>query len=532
MYYRNPPTIMEPIVATSQPVPLLDFLREMGPDNTPSRLFLLFDPATMEDETLDVSLFFPFAPKRRCILRFGVLPSTISEAGRYYARLAVFLGKAPGTVQGHLRRLSTVFREAQRRYDIWDFRQLTYGQLESVLHSLRYSSAEKGKMCCNVRYFLMYMSSFCGLKPYDMDMESLDALQRRYLALDASMTEARKTPDVDQCYFDVLLSELPVLAMREDVPLMLRMTAAQLLLELHVGLRPSEEMSLTTRSHRTRQSTSGKKADYLVYDVLKLSQGGRVRTTAECYMLPGAVAAFEMLLRLRTLVPGHEKTDRLYIIPGNLDVSERSYKYRIDKLFLTYFPHLCLKRWEDIQLRTIEGTQCYIPSETQFRVHLCSYLYRQGIRLEVIELGMSHLTDAMIAYYLRCEDRTFTMHQRRSDNIILTQIGNDYAIDASGHKGQDLLLMLPLSLSQLSVYRRRLEEFTQKGYGYEESRYTKLCFNKLSTEIRPALSYLSRLLAQEGTDAVVAAFPSLRRIIGEIDSINNDLTIWENQHRK
>lgn len=518
-------------VATLQSVsPLLEFIQETESSRLPSILRTLFDPAKLDADTLDVSELFPYATSS-CVLKFHVLPSTIREEGRYYARLAIYLGKAPVTVQGHLRRLSSVFREAHHRFHVWDFRQLTFGQLSAIISASQQGAGEKSKTCTALRYFFMYMASFCGKLSMNMDLEALQAMERRLALLESSICEAGKTPDIDPDYFEALESELPLLAVRKDVPIEMRMTAGLLHLELHVGIRPLELVTLTTDRHIVKEGTNGRKTDYLAYEVHKLSHGGREKVMCQCYMLPGAVAAYELLLELRKEVEGHAHTDRLFIMPGKLAVNERRYRDCVEKLFLTYLPHLCKSSWNEIKRRSIKGRTYYIPSLMQYRVHLCSYLYRQGVRLHVIELGMSHLTDAMLAYYVRAEDRTFCMHQKRADNILLTRIGNDYAVDASGHKGDELLSLLPLSLSQLRVYQAGLERMTSRGYDYEVDRYTKLCRNKLITEVRPALSYLSRLVAMEGEEAVLGAYPSLRPVISEMDSLTNQLTIWEKQHK-
>ena len=522
---------MEPKVIQSVS-PLLDFILKSDSSLIPARLRLLFDPETLADDRLDVSVCFPFAPANKCIIRFDMLPESISEAGRYYARLAVFMGKAPGTVQGHLRRLATLFRTAQKRYSLWDFRQLTFNQVQTIVSGLPCSAGEKWKLCAHTKMFLQYMDSFCGKPTYNMDFEALSAAQRRWQMLDYSTGEAHKTPDIDPDYFETLENELPLLVMRKDVPLADRLTAALLHLEMYVGLRPSELLRLSVNAHITKRSTSGREADYLVYEVPKLSHGGQIRAKAECYMLPGAVSAFDMLVKLRTLVKGHEATDRLFLLPGGEEPTERSFKSRLIRLFVKYFPELSTGKWEEVVRRSIKGKEYHIPSLTQYRVHLCGYLYRQGVRLEVIELGMSHLTDAMIAYYVRSEDRTFKTFQRRADNIILSELDNDYSLEAFGHKGEDLLRMLPLSLSQYRVYRDRLEQVEKKGYVYEVDRYTKLCTNKITTEIRPALSYLSRVMAQNGRGTVISAFPSLSVIIDTMESINNEITLWQASHRK
>ena len=188
---------------------------------------------------------------------------------------------------------------------------------------------------------------------------------------------------------------------------------------------------------------------------------------------------------------------------------------------------LATGNWEDVKLRFIDGKPYRIPNLTQFRVHLCSYLYRQGIGIHIIELGMSHLTEAMRAYYVRVQDRTFRSYQNRMDNIIRSRINNDFDLVDHPEKGEELLRDLLLSLSQFRVSARRLTEMKAKGYDYEVDRYSKKCRNLLSTVLRPGLRYLDRAISFEGKDAVLKRHPALVAVISNVGSIENEFSTWE-----
>ena len=519
------------ILKENTTITLLEYIQTGGEDKVPARLRLLFDPATMADDSLDVSILFPFARKENCILKFDNLPPVINEAARIFARLTIFVGRAPYTANAHVRRLKKVFGQAAGRFQLWDYRQLDVHQFQALLNECGDSAGEKSRVCTSVYFFYRYMSSFCG-ETVEMDMNQLESMRRRWSALEAATSMAHRTPDIDDDYYETLENELPVLASRTDLPIEMRIAAAGVMLDMNVGLRPSEFVRLTVDAHEVRTAGNGRQADYLLYSVPKLSHGGRQRTMARCYMLPGAVTAFELLLELRKLVPGHGRTKRLFIFPGMLDVSERAFRTRADNLFRRYLTGLSGNVWRTVKCRKIDGKNYYIPNLTQYRVHLCSFLYRQGVSLNVIEMGMSHLTETMIAYYYRTKDRTFAAQQQRADNVIRSRMNNDFALTDVAEKGEELLMLLPLSLSQFGVYSARLEEVTAKGYDYEADRYTKSCRNKISTEIRPALSYLNRIIWEQGFEAVVGAHPALRHIAESMESINETITEWERQHTK
>ena len=378
------------------------------------------------------------------------------------------------------------------------------------------------------------MRSFGGQAFFRMDLQRLDDLSRKYSSMSAAVANGRKTPDIDPEYFSDLENELPLLIWDKDLPINYRMTAGLLWLEMYVGLRRSELLTLTTESHVVKKTIQGKTADYLYYGVPKLSHGGRIERYAECYMLPGAVTAFGTLCELRQLVPGHEKTNALYVLntKGKGKVNEGTFKYYYERLFLHELRKLSSTSWNEINVRHISGEDYSIPNLTQYRVHLCSFLYRQGVRLHIIELGMSHLTSSMIAYYYRVEDKTFTKYNSRLDNLIRTKINNDFDMVDHDEKGDVLLREFNLSLSRFRVYKETLSQMITKGYDYEIDRYTKLCRSVISTELRPALSHLDRLVAKEGRDGVLALFPNLRRILPDLNHILSEIAEWEKSQKK
>lgn len=508
------------------PADVLSDLRKGNVAGMPERLAAIFRGGLRTPQTLDVSQFFPYAPKHRCVIDFRkVLPEAM-EPIQAMARMEVYLGKAPATVQSHIGLLTRVLEKAMS-LGIWDYRMLELQDLKRILNDSKQSDGVCAKTCASLKSMYIIMSSFFGQTLAQMDLDGLESLRRVYSSLERATQNAHKTPDIDPDYFDTLEDALPLLVWDETLPINYRMCACLLWLQMYVGLRPSELFTLTTGSHFVKKTVNGLEADYMYYGVPKLQHGGRVESYSECYMLPGAVVAFETLLTLRKLITGWEKTDSLFILEGDGRLDEERFNYYITRLFAKRLKGLCTEKWSEVKTRVYKNERYYIPNMTQFRVHLCGYLYRQGIRLHIIELGMSHLTSAMQAYYVRVEDKTFRKEHSRLDNLIRTKINNDFDIKDHDEKGEELLGTFLLSLSRFRVFARRMEEMKAKHYDYEVDRYSKSCENIVTTELRPALSYLDRIIRYEGLDSVLQRFPALSGVIVEMDSILNEITTWQ-----
>lgn len=515
---------------------IISLIRRGETGRLPERLRCLFDPQSLSADLLDVSKLFPFSHPSRCIIRFVNAPLAIKESVSVFARLSVFLGEAPSTVQRHVNYIISLYNDLRKR-GVLDLRMARLEDVLDILNARHYSVNSCLKRCYSLKYYFMLLQSFCGPQLIYMDMQGLENTRKRYSKRVATMEEGHKTPDIDPDFFAALEAELLLIIWDDKIKINYRMTAALLWLEMYVGLRPSELMTLTTASHVVKTSIRNTKADYLFYGVPKLSHGGRIERYAECYMLPGAVTAFDALVELRKLVPGHDKTEALYILESkgkSVDGdNEKRFKYYLMRLYTENLRGLSMDKWSEIKSHIIKGVTYYFPNLTQYRVRLCSYLYRQGIRLHIIELGMSHMTQDMIAYYYRVNDKTFKRYHSRLDNIVRTKINNDFDIDDHDEKGDALLRGFNLSLSKFRVYAAQLDKMKAKGkgYEYEVDRYSKLCRSMISSELRPALSYLAHLIDDCGQEVVKARFPNLVRVLTCLDSIFNEITVWERRQK-
>lgn len=505
---------------------ILPLVRKVGNLMVPERLRLLFCSDIRRCEFLDVSVFFPYASPKNCVIDFRRVIPEINDAVQVFARMEIYLGLAPATVQRKIDAVNYIFKKALD-FDVWDFRMMELSDLKKILNDGKHSKGWCFHSCLALKSFYSILASFFGQTCVLMDRKGLNDLISNYSSLLKHTKDAHKTPDIDPNYFATLEAELPMLVMDESLRINYRMCAALLWLEMYVGLRVSDLMTLKTNSHIVKKTTSGKEMDYLLYSVPKHSHGGRVKRYAECYMLPGAVSAFKALMTLRKEVPGWRETDSLFILAGDGNIDPKRFGYYVTKLFIKFFPDLCEGKWEEVKRRVFEGRSYRIPNITQYRVHLCSYLYRQGVRLHIIELGMSHLTDAMVAYYVRVQDRTFVESQRRSDNIIRTRINNDFDLDEHEEKGEELLRDFLLLLSRFRVTVRMLEKMKAKGYDYEVDRYSNKCRNIVSSDLRPGLTYLARVLDSDGREAVLSKYPSLAYVFENMELIISEISVWE-----
>ena len=518
-------------ITTGGVTAFLDLFGENGMSGLPARFSILLDRAHFADEVLDVTALFPFADPSKCKIRFGALPSDLYEISRIMARVQLLGGAAPATVQAHLNCLKNFFAELYKTSDVMDFRFLTTDDIRMTLKMGHWSNDSCQRICTALYRTFAAAHAVYDSRMLRVDLDELELMRSRYAARTSHGREARKTQDFDDEYFEILDARLPRLARDEKLPINYRMTAAMEMLRIWTGLRNSEPFTLTTDSLTFEKDTKGREIPYLTYVPEKLSHGGSKRVSARTVALPGAETAFNLLLELRKRIPGYGATDRLFILDGPNNV-RTGFRYYVDRMFKDCLPDLVLRPWESISKRTVGGTTIRVPSATQFRVHLCSWLYHNGVSLAVIEIGMSHMLSAMHAYYVRIKDKTFADENRRMDNVVRTTTNNDFDIEVRPEHGETLLMGLVIAVKRLEVFTEQYEEMKRKGYEYEVMHYGNIILALLTGEIRPTVSYLERVLQTEGRDAVLDRHPMLRRIIDELDNYKQTFHIWQERTSK
>ena len=86
---------------------------------------------------------------------------------------------------------------------------------------------------------------------------------------------------------------------------------------------------------------------------------------------------------------------------------------------------------------TASAVELYVPDTRQYRVHLCTVLYNQGVPLIYIQKYMGHLSDYMMGYYVRPKD-TYQENIQYSEKVIREIAGEDVTPLGGNMLGEDI----------------------------------------------------------------------------------------------
>lgn len=346
-----------------------------------------------------------------------------------------------------------------------------------------------------------------------MKVENLEKEQSKY-----KVSKGRKTHDFDDGYFQTIISSADSVIHDTSIKVDLRKAAAVVMIEAWTGLRRNEIFNLRKDCLSNTESVYGINVTILNYNSKKVYGYDHSRFKTVCF--PEAVEAVKVLVSLQGevesdfLLPNHKN-------PSRVD-SRARLEYWINMFFYLYVPE-CLSPKKgiesyDFKYRYNASTVIYRPTPTNFRVHLCGVLYRNHVALPIIELGMSHLTETMIAYYYRdrVEDRVKAFTKTE---FVFTLLDRNYDFSKDEH-----LNNLLLNMHKMDIITERYDNCTQEEALKQRSILRKLADEIIENTLNPCLQIVKII----GRRKIAEAFPEIKTILEE-EKIEKMIGLWTNK---
>lgn len=276
---------------------------------------------------------------------------------------------------------------------------------------------------------------------YERNFEELTDKSIRKLLLDRNRAKlndisyANKTPEVPVKYFPTFLNAIKDIMRDESEDPEDRITAASVALYSQIGFRTAELFTVKTGSIKSVYSPDkDQPLYYMDFISFKHGKGDNGGTVAHTYINALSKEAYELLDVLCADNRKRLGTDTLFVTENQkyatYDVSSYTARYR--KFILRHWKALqCLNIGADYEdLSSFEvgiyfkpdkdgyytydknadwakdlkmDDRIYYPTIRQFRVSVCTNLYRQHIPLHYIRKHMNHLSEDMTAYYIRSQ---------------------------------------------------------------------------------------------------------------------------------
>lgn len=226
------------------------------------------------------------------------------------------------------------------------------------------------------------------------------------LFLESSILERKhvpqKTPTIPDEYFGLIKEACFSALFNESLPYELRMTAGEILIEGQTGIRPEDLLNL--KMSDVKEIKYGNKIfHYLDFETRKPSRSDTYFKKAKCRLNEMCMDVINEMEKLGAVLRHDSPYDFIFVLDSNPHpVRKATFSKLYAKMMMRLLPDECLKAWENIAPQKFgEDKKIYIPTMRQYRVFVCTDLYRKGASLLNIRRSMGHLSAAMNGYYVR-----------------------------------------------------------------------------------------------------------------------------------
>lgn len=227
-----------------------------------------------------------------------------------------------------------------------------------------------------------------------------------------------KTPTIPEEYFKLIVDACLKAIHDGTLPRNTRMTAGIMLVESQTAIRNEDLMNL--KMSDIKHVTFGDRTfHYFEFDTRKPSKSDTLFIHCKCRLNSLCLEAINVMDRLGETIRHKSGTDYIYVLED--EPTSRPYVFPIkNSTFINHYyrlmrdllPDACKRSWEGITPKNYLRHIYNIPTIKQFRVFVCTDLYRKGVSLTNIRRMMGHLYYSMAGYYVRQKE---TWQQTRAE---------------------------------------------------------------------------------------------------------------------
>ena len=249
-----------------------------------------------------------------------------------------------------------------------------------------------------------------------VETKELEALAKNHSARARNVD--RKTPTIPEEYFKLIVDACLKAIHDETLPRNTRMTAGALLIESQTGIRSEDLLNL--RLSDVKEKRYGDAVfHYLEFDTRKPSKSDTMFMHCKCRLNRICLEAIDAMEKLGEPIRRKSGTDYIYVMedeftspPYVFPIKNGTFVAHYYRLMRDLLPDACERSWEGITPKKHLRHIYNIPTIKQFRVFVCTDLYRKGVSPTNIRRMMGHLSYSMAYYYVRQKE---TWQQTRAE---------------------------------------------------------------------------------------------------------------------
>lgn len=398
------------------------------------------------------------------------------------------------------------------------FSLITTDDIKNEIESRNIISSTKHNL-----YVAAYLIYEFIIKNYELSLPvDINELQKKSAEDRAiSKKESTKIPNIPEDYYSIILTKAIETLDNENANYNRRMTAGLIIIETQTGLRTQDLLGLKVSDlHEKKLPVSDVMCNYLHFQTRKPSKAHSDMLEFDIYASQLCADAFNKMSILRKKCV-YKNEPYLYVLDSSKNSTNKypieTNRLRIEyrKFFLEELKNLTCEKWEGITpVNHIQGGKTYklnIPEIRQYRVHLATALYNNGVSLNYIKKYLGHLSEYMLGYYVRPKNPGHE-NAKYAERIVKKIAGDD---------------MTPLG-SMGAELKQNLQQFIKEGKYNVKSDTSKILNdlgeNLVIREKGPGLCCIKTTIIpckyDARTDKMLCAFGTCPNIFHFFDMIN------------
>lgn len=378
------------------------------------------------------------------LIRFKNADDDYVDYLKFYTVYAIGRKKKISTLDRQIQDIITIISSIKKSTNHKTFSLITTDDIVDEI---------EGRDVGSGRYYLMYSSMYQVYnfiqKNYADDFPvNIDVLSEKALHYKKeSKSENNRIPNIPEEYYNLIIKKADEVLNDETQPLNSRMTAGLIIIATQTGLRRQDLVGLKTDALMEKiLPVSGVKSYYLHYQSRKPSKSSDDLLEFDIY---GSDLCAQTFIKMKEIREESEFSSKPYLyVLSKSSRSTNTYPVpsnRLNREYLSFYFHYLYdetqREWDGITGivyeigRTNRRYTLNVPSIAQYRVHLATSLYNNGIPLAFIQRYLGHLSEYMLGYYVRTTDPANENAEYAERIVKKITVNNQTPI---GHMGKEL----------------------------------------------------------------------------------------------
>lgn len=364
----------------------------------------------------DVWDFRPLFENINCdyyVLRFGLADKTYKDFLKFFVLYKITKRTKLSTIGSEVGYFIQIINGIKKNTNHDIFSLITSDDISNFIENKNISSSSKSTLYESAFMVYDFIIKNYGYE-YPVNLKLLK--ERANFHRKNSKQNHNKIPDIPKDYYNDIVNKAIEILNDDTAQFNMRMTAGLIILASQSGLRTQDLLGIkVTDLKETILPVSNVKCFFLHYQTRKPSKGYSNLLEFDIYASILFVETFTKMCEIRKQCE-FCYNPYLYVLnrtPGSKNtypINPKSFHNNYRKFYYSYLNIQASKSWEGIKPvkhRIKNATvPLHIPSLMQFRVHLATSLYNNGISLIYIQRYLGHLTEMMLGYYVRPKDRS------------------------------------------------------------------------------------------------------------------------------